>query len=174
MSISGKPFDDFRNLLDVMPEASEQAVAAVRSRDAQLTKPPGALGRLEQIAEWLAGWQGRHPPQIEHVRVRVFAANHGVARDVVLELMRMESRPDDTAPYLARVHVPVAEMMRAGQRSGEIRTDCDADFLAEMVVGALNAAVTHWLADPDYPIADRLPRAAAFVWEAIRAPGAAR
>ncbi|MCA9511684.1 MAG: TetR/AcrR family transcriptional regulator [Myxococcota bacterium] len=124
------------------------------------------LGAEGSIGEQLEGLARDAAEQI--------AANHGVARDVVLELMRMESRPDDTAPYLARVHVPVAEMMRAGQRSGEIRTDCDADFLAEMVVGALNAAVTHWLADPDYPIADRLPRAAAFVWEAIRAPGAAR
>ena len=56
----------------------------------------------------------------------------------------------------------------SGQARGEIRTDEDARFLAEMVVGALNAAVTHWLSDPDYPIAERLPRAAQFVWEAIR------
>ena len=78
MSISGKPFDDFRNLLDVMPEASEQAVAAVRSRDAQLTKPPGSLGRLEEIVEWLAAWQAKTPPTVERPTVVVFAGNHGV------------------------------------------------------------------------------------------------
>jgi nicotinate-nucleotide--dimethylbenzimidazole phosphoribosyltransferase len=37
------------------------------------------LGRLEQIAEWLAAWQGRHPPRVERIQIIVFAANHGVA-----------------------------------------------------------------------------------------------
>jgi hypothetical protein len=67
------------------------------------------------------------------------------------------------------VHEPVTAALEAGQRRGEVRTDLDAQFLSEMVVGALNATVTHWLADPNYPIAERLPRAAAFVWEAVRA-----
>ena len=92
----------------------------------------------------------------------------------MLDFVRIESRPEDAAPYLARLQAPVAESIRAGQRAGEIRTDSDAEFLAEMVVGALNAAVAHWLADPDYPIAERLPRAAAFVWDAIRADGPRR
>src|SRR3989442_1270092 len=39
----------------------------------------GALGRLEELAAWLAPWQGRHPPRIDHPRTVVFAANHGVA-----------------------------------------------------------------------------------------------
>jgi AcrR family transcriptional regulator len=97
------------------------------------------------------------------------AENRGIARDVVLDLMRTNARPDDQTPYLGRVREPVAAMIERGQASGEIRCDEDADFLAEMVVGALNATVTHWLSDPDYPIAERLPRAAQFVWEAIRA-----
>ena len=78
MTISGRPFDDFRNLLDVMPEAGEQAVAAVRARDAQLTKPPGSLGRLEEIVEWLAAWQAKAQPTVERATVVVFAGNHGV------------------------------------------------------------------------------------------------
>lgn len=95
--------------------------------------------------------------------------NHRIARDVVLELVRTEARPDDPSPYLARVHEPVAEVLAVGQRRGEVRTDLDRDFLSEMVVGALNATITHWLSDASYPIAERLPRAAAFIWEAIRA-----
>ncbi|HMN72731.1 MAG TPA: nicotinate-nucleotide--dimethylbenzimidazole phosphoribosyltransferase, partial [Rhodoblastus sp.] len=78
MTTTGKPFDDFRNLLDVMPEASGQAIDAVRARDAQLTKPPGSLGRLEEIVEWLAGWQAKAPPTVERPTVVVFAGNHGV------------------------------------------------------------------------------------------------
>jgi hypothetical protein len=38
-----------------------------------------------------------------------------------------------------------------------------------MVVGMLNTAITHWLADPSYPIERELPRAARFAWEAVRA-----
>jgi nicotinate-nucleotide--dimethylbenzimidazole phosphoribosyltransferase len=43
-----------------------------------LTKPPGALGRLEDLSDWLCAWQGRHPPKAERVVVAVFAGNHGV------------------------------------------------------------------------------------------------
>ena len=75
---SGRPFDDIRALIADLPGPDEAAVAAVRQRDATLTKPPGALGRLEEIAEWLAAWQGRHPPRIELPLVAVFAGNHGV------------------------------------------------------------------------------------------------
>ena len=52
-----RPFDDIRALIGKLPEADAAALAAV-ARDAQLTKPAGALGRLEEIAEWLAAWQG--------------------------------------------------------------------------------------------------------------------
>lgn len=65
-------------LLAALPGADQQAVAAVRARGSQLTKPPGALGRLEEIVEWLAAWQGRAQPSIERPLVAVFAGNHGV------------------------------------------------------------------------------------------------
>ena len=61
-----------------MPGPDRDAVAAVRARDAALTKPAGALGRLEEIAEWLAAWQGRAPPAVNRPLVAVFAGNHGV------------------------------------------------------------------------------------------------
>jgi nicotinate-nucleotide--dimethylbenzimidazole phosphoribosyltransferase len=75
---SGRPFDDIRALVVTLPGPDEAAIAAVRQRDATLTKPPGALGRLEELTEWLAAWQGRHPPRIERPLVAVFAGNHGV------------------------------------------------------------------------------------------------
>ncbi len=75
---TGLPFDDIRALVTAMPHADSAAVAKVRARDATLTKPPGALGRLEEIAEWLAAWQGRAPPAVNQPMVAVFAGNHGV------------------------------------------------------------------------------------------------
>ncbi len=75
---TGLPFDDIRDLLRNLPEPDEQAASAVRAHDRALTKPPGALGRLETIAEWVATWQGQYPPQVKRPVVAVFAGNHGV------------------------------------------------------------------------------------------------
>ena len=72
------PFDDIRNLLPLLPDASQVSIEAVRARDAHLTKPPGALGRLEELVEWLAAWQAKPLPQIERPTIAIFAANHGV------------------------------------------------------------------------------------------------
>jgi len=76
---TGLPFDDMRALVARMPAADADAVARVRARDATLTKPAGSLGRLEEIVEWLAAWQGRAPPAVNRPLVAVFAGNHGVA-----------------------------------------------------------------------------------------------
>ena len=56
----------------------EAAMAAARARQAQLVKPPGSLGRLEDLAVWLAGVTGSERPAL-HARVVVAAADHGVA-----------------------------------------------------------------------------------------------
>ena len=70
---------EVRALFAELPDADSDARAATAAREAQLTKPAGALGRLEEITAWMASWQGRHPPTLEHPRVCVFAGNHGVA-----------------------------------------------------------------------------------------------
>jgi nicotinate-nucleotide--dimethylbenzimidazole phosphoribosyltransferase len=67
---------DLPALLSALPAPDARAMAAARARDAVLTKPPGALGRLEALAEWLAGWRGR--VALDRVQVAVFAGNHGV------------------------------------------------------------------------------------------------
>ena len=71
--------DEIRALMTHLPGPDLEAGTAAALREAQLTKPPGALGRLEELAHWLASWQGRHPPRIDHPRTAVFAGNHGVA-----------------------------------------------------------------------------------------------
>ena len=60
-----------------LPSGDEPAAAAVRARQAELTKPPGSLGRLEDLAAWLARWRGG-PPRLDRVDILVFAGNHGV------------------------------------------------------------------------------------------------
>ncbi|MBL1277651.1 MAG: nicotinate-nucleotide--dimethylbenzimidazole phosphoribosyltransferase [Ectothiorhodospiraceae bacterium] len=54
---------------------------AAEARQAVLTKPPGALGRLESIAIRLAAMQKKEKPTLERVRIVVFAADHGIAEE---------------------------------------------------------------------------------------------
>ncbi|MGZ5376663.1 MAG: nicotinate-nucleotide--dimethylbenzimidazole phosphoribosyltransferase [Mycobacterium sp.] len=62
----------------VSPPDPDIAVAA-RARQAQLTKPPGSLGRLEALSVWVSSCQGVCPPrQFERARAVVFAGDHGV------------------------------------------------------------------------------------------------
>jgi nicotinate-nucleotide--dimethylbenzimidazole phosphoribosyltransferase len=69
-----------RRILRDLPGPDLEAQTQVVRRQTELTKPPGSLGRLEELAEWLACWQGRAQPRIERPRVAVFAGTHGVAR----------------------------------------------------------------------------------------------
>jgi nicotinate-nucleotide--dimethylbenzimidazole phosphoribosyltransferase len=73
-------FDEMRRILRDLPGPDLEAQTHVVRRQTELTKPPGSLGRLEELAEWLACWQGRAQPRIERPRVAVFAGTHGVAR----------------------------------------------------------------------------------------------
>ncbi|MBW2396897.1 MAG: TetR/AcrR family transcriptional regulator [Deltaproteobacteria bacterium] len=114
----------------------------------------------ESTRERLTGFATRAADQI--------AESRDLARYVLLELVRSESGPGQPPSYVARIHEPFAAMLREGQEQGDVRPDRDAAFLGEMVVGILNAAITNWLADPDYPIEQRLRQAAEFAWESIR------
>ena len=68
-----------RRILRDLPGPDLEAQTKVVARQTELTKPPGSLGRLEEIAEWLAAWQGRASPRVERPRIAVFAGTHGVA-----------------------------------------------------------------------------------------------
>ncbi len=68
--------NDFRDLLTALPEPDAKAAERAKSRQGELTKPPGSLGRLEDLAVWLASWQGQ--PRLDKPLTLVFAGNHGV------------------------------------------------------------------------------------------------
>jgi len=77
---SHTPFDDFRSLLAALPAANAEAEARVRTLFAKADKPKSSLGRVEDIAAWLAAWSGRAPPAINRPLVAIFAGNHGAVR----------------------------------------------------------------------------------------------
>jgi nicotinate-nucleotide--dimethylbenzimidazole phosphoribosyltransferase len=98
------------------------AITAAKARQGVLTKPPGALGRLEELAIELAGLQGRERPQVERVRIVVFAADHGVAEEgvsafpqaVTVEMIRNFARGGAAISVLARSLGATLEVVDVG------------------------------------------------------------
>src|SRR6201997_5501588 len=108
------------------PDAA--AAAAARVRQDTLTKPRGALGRLEDLSGWVACCQGRCPPrQFERARVVVFAGDHGVARSGVSAYP-----PEVTAQMVANIDAggaainALAGIAGATVRVADLAVDADA------------------------------------------------
>lgn len=120
---------DLAAIIAALPGPDETARARWAAREPHLTKPHGALGRLEAISGWLSAWQGRHPPRLERPAARVFAGNHGVAARGV-------------SAYPADVTVQMVANFEAG--GAAINQICTA-FGIELAVTAL---------DLDHPTAD--------------------
>lgn len=76
--MSFKSFDELRAACINPGNGDDGAYAKALARQDTLTKPQGSLGRLEEIAAWLARWQGRAMPKLDKVQVIVFAGSHGV------------------------------------------------------------------------------------------------
>ena len=70
--------DALRSACLDLTAGDDYAASAALARQDTLTKPPGSLGRLEEIAAWLARWQARAMPGLDKVDVIVFAGSHGV------------------------------------------------------------------------------------------------
>ncbi|MBJ7500138.1 MAG: nicotinate-nucleotide--dimethylbenzimidazole phosphoribosyltransferase [Sphingopyxis sp.] len=69
---------DFGTALANLGEPNADARNDALVRQGELTKPAGSLGRLEEIAVFFAGWQGKARPRISRARAAIFAGNHGV------------------------------------------------------------------------------------------------
>ncbi len=112
----------FQAVLEAMPPADAAARAAAEDRNGQLTKPPGALGRLEDLAIWYAGWRGDARPKIVAPQVIVFAGNHGITAQGV-------------SAFPAEVTVQMVANFRAG---GAAINQLARAFGATMYVHALD------------------------------------
>lgn len=69
---------DLAKRLKSAPARDEAASEAAHARNGQLTKPPGALGQLEELAIWYCAWRGSPRARIEAPQIALFAGNHGV------------------------------------------------------------------------------------------------
>jgi nicotinate-nucleotide--dimethylbenzimidazole phosphoribosyltransferase len=71
-----RTFADIEAACTALPAGDDAAAERALARQAALLKPPGSLGRLEELAVWLARWQARL--RLDRVDVVVFAGSHGV------------------------------------------------------------------------------------------------
>lgn len=112
---------DIHRLLGDLPTPDMAARDAALLRNGDLTKPPAALGRLEDLAIWYAGWRGQAAPHITKPQVAIFAGNHGIAARGV------SAFPADVT----------AQMVLNFQAGGAAINQLAACFGASMVVEAL-------------------------------------
>lgn len=110
----------------ITPPDSRSGAAARRRQDI-LTKPQGALGRLEELSIWVAACQGLCPPkQFTRARVIVFAGDHGVARTGVSAFP-----PEVTAQMVANIDAGGAAINVLAREAGasvrvvDIGVDCE-------------------------------------------------
>ena len=72
-----------KSLLDAIRPLDAQAMEEARRRQAQLAKPPGSLGRLEDLSVQLAGITGQVCSRVDKKHLLVFAADNGVVEEGV-------------------------------------------------------------------------------------------
>jgi nicotinate-nucleotide--dimethylbenzimidazole phosphoribosyltransferase len=118
---------DLADLRERIERPDESLLEVAAARQLTLTKPPGALGRLEELGAWLCSVQGACPPQPpQHVRVVVFAGDHGVAARGV------SAFPSEVTAQMVRNFVAggaavnaLAEVVGAGVRVADLSVDDD-------------------------------------------------
>lgn len=148
-------FNYFPSKDELIGQMTSEVLGVVRSLVEQQRK------REAPTAERLAEMAERATRLIEHTQL--------LTRDLLRALMR---NPERSGPLLADARRTVAEFLRDGQQLGDVRSDRDAEFLAEMLIGIFYGTITHWLNVPTYPLRTRMREAADFLVEAI-APGRA-
>ncbi|WP_062647568.1 nicotinate-nucleotide--dimethylbenzimidazole phosphoribosyltransferase [Streptomyces maremycinicus] len=131
--MSSLNLDDFTDLIE-RPDGGVRRDAEAR-RERQVV-PPGSLGRLDELGEWLAAAQGSSPVRpVERPRVVLFAGDHGIAE------LGVSARPAGSASELVREVIeggrPVSVLARrlgVPVRVVDMALDCDPETFPEDVV----------------------------------------
>ena len=75
--------NQLKHIIEMIKPLDKQAMAEARARQDMLTKPPGSLGRLEELSIQIAGIQGKPIPRIKHKAIITMAADHGVVAEKI-------------------------------------------------------------------------------------------
>lgn len=125
--------DDFSDLIE-RPDGGVRRDAEARRE--RLLVPPGALGRLDDLGEWLAGARGAVPVRpVERPKAVLFAGDHGIAE------LGVSARPAGSAALLVRAVLDgdspasvLARRLGVPVRVVDMALDCEPDTLPEEVV----------------------------------------
>lgn len=119
------------NLNDPIAEISSSAITHAEERQAQLTKPPGSLGKLEELAVMFSAIQNTQQPNVDNVHITVFAADHGIANEgvsafpqvVTTEMVKNFSRGGAAISVLAKELNATLEVVDLGTvvEAGELK-----------------------------------------------------
>lgn len=147
-----QPFRDFaaiRAAALTLPAPDADMMAAAHERDLQLTKPTGALARLEDCVLHLAGWQRRAIPRLNDIHIAIFAGNHGVAArgvsaypaEVTVQMVANFERGGAAINQLARLHgatlsVAALDLDRPTEDFSVAPAMTEADCIAAINAGA--------------------------------------
>lgn len=146
-------------------EISEQATQEANNRQLQLTKPPGSLGKLEELAVMFSAVQKTQQPKIENIHISIFAADHGIANEnvsafpqvVTTEMIKNFSRGGAAISVLAKELnaklevIDLGTVVEAGKLDGVISSRIasgtenfaqQAAMSEEQLTKALNAGVS--------------------------------
>jgi nicotinate-nucleotide--dimethylbenzimidazole phosphoribosyltransferase len=141
----GEPVDALAEVIAAIRPLDAEAVAAARERLDRMTKPPGSLGVLEDVAASLAGLAGQCPPPLpEPVAVAVFAGDHGVHAQGVSPWPQ-EVTAQMVANFLAGGAVVNAFAAQAGAEVVVVDAGVAADL--ELAPGLLPRKVARGTAD---------------------------
>lgn len=107
---------------DPIADLDGALLVAARERQLQLTKPPGSLGRLEELGVTLAAMQGTQQPRMDQIWITVFAGDHGVTAEgvsafpsvVTAEMVRNFARGGAAISVLAREWKARLEVVNVG------------------------------------------------------------
>lgn len=139
---------EFAAILHDLPTHDAEAESQAVERNTQLTKPPAALGRLEDLAAWYASWRGDPQPRLTHPQIVIFAGNHGVTvqgvsafpPEVTAQMVANFQQGGAAINQLARcfdarmdVHALSLDMPTADFTQGPAMDE--ADFIAALRVG---------------------------------------
>ncbi len=152
--------DVVRSLCDAIPSFDRAAAEAAGRRQASLTKPPGSLGRLEELSIELAGMTGEPRPHVERSAIFTFAGDHGVVAEgvsafpqsVSVQMVANLLAGGAGVNVLARLvgaRVVIADLGLAGEVPGdttELRHLRVADGTANMAVGPAMTEGQMWQA----------------------------
>ena len=94
-----------------IPLFDDLTANSARKLQNELTKPPGSLGKLEEYAIWMAGWQKKIKPTIKNAHCLIFAGNHGIARKGV-------------SAFPSEVTSQMVENFKKGKCRREVKGNC--------------------------------------------------